>query len=62
MTGIKQSHGVVGGVGGEGVLRGVALEVGDTVPGGVPYMFCGIQGQGRITPIYMPPMPSTTIP
>ena len=33
---------VVGGVGGEGFLRGGCVGVGDVVLGGVPYVFCEI--------------------
>ena len=33
---------VVGGVGGEGFLRGGCVGVGDVVLGGVPHVFCGI--------------------
>ena len=39
---VEGAVGDVGGEGREGVLRGVALEVGDIVLGGVPHVFCGI--------------------
>ena len=39
---VEGAVGDVGGEGCEGVLRGVALEVGDIVLGGVPDVFCGI--------------------
>ena len=39
---VEGAVGDVGGEGREGVLRGVALEVGDIVLGGVPDVFCGI--------------------
>ena len=44
---VEGAVGDVGGEGREGVLRGVALEVGDIVLGGVPHVFCGTQGRGR---------------
>ena len=39
---VEGAVGDVGGEGREGVLRGVALEVGDIVLGGVPHVYCGI--------------------
>ena len=39
---VEGAVGDVGGEGREGFLRGVALEVGDVVLGGVPHVFCGI--------------------
>ena len=39
---VEGAVGDVGGEGREGVFRGVALEVGDIVLGGVPHVFCGI--------------------
>ena len=44
---VEGAVGDVGGEGREGFLRGVALEVGDVVLGGVPYVFRGTQGRGR---------------
>ena len=39
---VEGAVGDVGGEGREGFLRGVALEVGDVVLGGVPYVFRGV--------------------
>ena len=44
---VEGAVGDVGGEGREGVLRGVTLEVGDIVLGGVPHVFCETQGRGR---------------
>ena len=44
---VEGAVGNVGGEGSEGVLWGVALEVGDIVLGGVPDVFCETQGRGR---------------
>ena len=55
---VEGAVGDVGDEGREGFLRGVALEVGDVVLGGVPYVFRGIvvggvevgQGPGVVEP------------
>ena len=39
---VEGAVGDVGGEGREGVLRGVTLEVGDIVLGGVPHVFRGV--------------------
>ena len=44
---VEGAVGDVGGEGREGFLRGVALEVGDVVLGGVPYVLRGARGRGR---------------